>query len=129
MNVLTVLTINFRVSASCKSLFLTPAAWKSFFHSGGMFRMSNPLSRSHPIWDSCLNPVGPPMTISVLDGLLFLNFEKSPPFFLAGFDFFFPTEGEAAGLLEGAETGAAAATGAGVGAGAGAGSSGGGEGW
>lgn len=46
---LTMLIIKLAVSASRISLFRIPACWNNFFHSGGIFLISNPFLASHPM--------------------------------------------------------------------------------
>lgn len=77
------------VSLFLSSLFLIPAAWKSFFHSGGMLRISKPLSGFQPILDTCLKPDGSEMARKSSSSSPPRRFLKNPPFFLgfvAGID-------------------------------------------
>jgi len=51
------------VSLFFRSLFLIPAAWKSFLHSGGIFLISKEASEGfHPMEETCLKLLGSEMT-------------------------------------------------------------------
>jgi hypothetical protein len=79
---------NAAVSLFFSSLFLMPAAWKSFFHSGGMLRISKPLSEFQPIDDTCRKLSGSEITSDADASSLALNIVdrplKRPFFFFAG---------------------------------------------